>query len=141
MRIKLSRDKATYPGPKQVWRLADESGVYVEDIIALADEPNDRTGSWHPLLTQVMKQGRVVDGFAPNRGDQADDTSLTKMREDRFARLNDARDRVHDQLRRLPDELLALDSEASYPVGFSERLRKERETLEQRIVRMQEAQE
>jgi hypothetical protein len=63
------------------------------------------------------------------------------MREARFARLNDARDRVHDQLKRLPDELLTLDSEALYPVGFSERLRKEREMLEQQIVRMQEAQE
>ncbi len=138
MRMKLSQDKATYPGPKQVWRLADEIGNYAEDIITLADEPCKRTGSWYPLLTQVMKQGRVV--FA-DRNELADDTSPTTMREARFARLNDARDRVHDQLRRLPDELLALDSGALYPVGFSERLRKERETLEQRIVSMQEAQE
>jgi nicotinate phosphoribosyltransferase len=141
MRIKLSQDKATYPGPKQVWRLTDESGIYAEDIITLADEPNNRTGSWHPLLTQVMKQGRVVEGFEPNRSDQADDTSQTKMREARFARLNDARDRAHDQLRQLPDELLALDSEARYPVGFSERLSKEKEKLEQQIVGTQEAPE
>ena len=142
MRIKLSRDKATYPGPKQVWRLADESGVYVEDIITLADEPNNRSGSWHPLLTQVMKQGHVVDAFVHNRSDQAASTALTKkMREAQFARLNDARDRVHDQLKRLPDELLALDSEALYPVGFSARLRKERETLEQRVVGVLEGQE
>jgi nicotinate phosphoribosyltransferase len=138
MRIKLSHDKATYPGPKQIWRLADDSGVYVKDIITLADEQNNRTGSWHPLLKEVMKQGGV--DFA-NRSEQANDTSQSTLREARFARLNDARDRVHDQLRRLPDELLALDSEALYPVGFSERLRKEREMLERRIVGMQEAQE
>jgi nicotinate phosphoribosyltransferase len=140
MRMKLSHDKATYPGPKQVWRLADKTGIYAEDIITLADEPDNRTGSWHPLLNQVMKQGHMIDAFAPNRSNQADGTSLTRMRKARFSRLNDARDRVRDQLTRLPDELLALDSEALYPVGFSERLRKERETLEQRIVHMQEAQ-
>ena len=138
MRMKLSQHKATYPGPKQVWRLADETGIYAEDIITLADEPHNRTGSWHPLLKQVMKQGRV--DFA-NRSDQADDKSLTTLREARFSRLNDARDRAHDQLRRLPDELLALDSEARYPVGFSERLSEEKETLERQIVSMQEAKE
>jgi nicotinate phosphoribosyltransferase len=68
MRIKLSHDKATYPGPKQVWRLTDESGSYNQDIITLADEPNNPTGSWHPLLKKVMKEGRVVEGF-DNRGD------------------------------------------------------------------------
>jgi nicotinate phosphoribosyltransferase len=136
MRIKLSHDKATYPGPKQVWRLTDESGSYNQDIITLADEPNNRTGSWHPLLKQVMKEGGVVEGF--NLSDQADDTSLTKMREARFARLNDARDRAQDQLRHLPDELLALDSEARYPVEFSERISREKEKLERQIISMQE---
>ncbi len=140
MRIKLSHDKATYPGPKQVWRLTDEGGSYNQDIITLADEPNHQTGSWHPLLQQVMKRGRVVEGFA-NRSDQADDTSLAKLREARFARLNDARDRARDQLRRLPDELRALDSAARYPVAFSERLSREKEKLEQQIVSKQEAQE
>ncbi len=141
MRIKLSHDKATYPGPKQVWRLTDESGSYNQDIITLADEPNNRTGSWHPVLKQVMKQSQVLDGFALNRSNQVDDTSLTKMREARFASLNDARDRAHDELSRLPDELLALDSEARYTVAFSEQLIREKEKLEQQIVSTQEAQE
>ncbi len=141
MRIKLSHDKATYPGSKQVWRLTDESGRYEQDIITLADEPNNRTGSWHPLLKQVMKQGHVIDSLTPNRSDQADAASLTNLREARFARLNDARDRAHDQLSGLPDKLRALDSEARYPVAFSERLNREREKLEQQIVSRQEAQE
>jgi nicotinate phosphoribosyltransferase len=140
MRMKLSPDKATYPGAKQVWRFTDEGGNYAEDLITLADEPNDRTGSWRPLLKQVMKQGRVVDGLAHNRSDQPHDTSLTKLREARFERLNDARDRAHDQLRRLPDELHALDSEAPYSVAFSEQLTTEKEKLEQQIVSKHEAQ-
>ncbi len=136
MRIKLSHDKATYPGPKQVWRLTDESGSYNQDIITLDDEPNNQTGSWHPLLKKVMKEGRVVEGF--KRSDQAHHLSPQNTREARFARLNDARDRAQDQLRHLPDELLALDSEARYPVEFSERLRREKEKLERQIISMQE---
>jgi nicotinate phosphoribosyltransferase len=136
MRIKLSHDKATYPGPKQVWRLTDESGSYNQDIIKLDDEPNNQTGSWHPLLKKVMKEGRVVEGF--KRSDQAHHLSPQNTREARFARLNDARDRAQDQLRHLPDELLALDSEARYPVEFSERLRREKEKLERQIISMQE---
>jgi hypothetical protein len=41
-------------------------------------------------------------------------------------------------LRRLPDELLALESQASYPVEFSERLNREREKMEQQIVSTRE---
>lgn len=137
MRIKLSRDKATYPGPKQVWRLEDENGGYARDIITLADEPNNRAGSWHPLLEQAMKHGRIVERFAANPGTQPDDPA--SIREARLARLNQARDRAYDQQSRLPDELRALDSEARYPVAFSERLSDEKQKLEQRIVSMQEA--
>ncbi|HLF82545.1 MAG TPA: nicotinate phosphoribosyltransferase [Blastocatellia bacterium] len=136
MRIKLSHDKATYPGPKQVWRQTDESGSYNQDIITLADEPNNRIGSSHPLLKRVMKAGRVVEGL--NRSDQARDLSLQNTRKARFARLNDARDLAQDQLRHLPDELLALDSEARYPVEFSKRLIGEKEKLERQIIGMQE---
>lgn len=136
MRIKLSHDKATYPGPKQVWRLTDESGSYNQDIITLADEPNNRIGSWHPLLKRVMKEGRVVEGL--NRSGQARDLSLQNTGKARFARLNDARDLAQDQLRHLPDGLLALDSEARYPVEFSQRLIREKEKLEQQITGMQE---
>lgn len=50
---KTSAGKATWPGPKQVWRAADWSG----DVLALADEappgPDHR-----PLLVEVMSEGR-----------------------------------------------------------------------------------
>ncbi len=50
---KTSAGKATWPGPKQVWRAADWSG----DVLALADEapPN---AEHRPLLAQVMRHGR-----------------------------------------------------------------------------------
>ncbi|HZM91162.1 MAG TPA: nicotinate phosphoribosyltransferase [Blastocatellia bacterium] len=136
MRIKLSQDKATYPGAKQVWRRNDDNGRYLQDIITLTDEPHNQTGSWHPLLTQAIKQGRVLDSFAPLPTDLQ---SQTRFSEARFACLNEARDRARDQLSRLPDSLLELDSKARFPVVFSEQLVKEKENLEQQIVGMQEA--
>lgn len=140
MRIKLSHDKATYPGPKQVWRLTDDAGKYSRDLIALADEEPPQANSEgliesaRPLLELVMKQGRIVEDSVLGGNDLADDISLRKTRAARFNRLNHARDRAREDLRRLPEELLALDSGARYPVGFSERLSREKEKLEQLII-------
>jgi nicotinate phosphoribosyltransferase len=126
--MKLSRDKATYPGAKQVWRFTDESGKYERDLITLAEEQEPRAFSnrpiefCQPLLAPVMKQGLVLNGSA-----------LNESREDRLARLNNARDRAQDQLSRLPDEMLALDSKSLYRVEFSERLIKEKKKLEAQI--------
>ncbi len=128
MRIKLSPDKATYPGAKQVWRLTDESGRYDRDIITFSDEPSNRTGSWHPLLDVVMTGGRMV---TPHQGEDPETQNTTGARS---ARLQDARDRAQDQLRLLPDGLLAIDSGARYRVEFSERLGRERDKLERQAI-------
>ena len=131
MRIKLSHDKATYPGSKQVWRLSNEAGKYARDLITLADEepgPAASQGtveSCRPLLLPVMKQGCAIGDFSGAAG-QLD-------RETRLARLNLARDRAKEEMRVLPDELLALDSEATYPVAFSGQLEKEKDRLERQI--------
>ena len=126
MRIKLSHDKSTYPGAKQVWRQTDEHGSYCQDMITLDDEPNPQTGSWHPLLKKVVKGGEIAEDH--NRGL-------------RFAALNDARERAQDQQRHLPEELLALNSEARYRVEFSELIAKEKAKLERQIIEKQELQE
>ncbi|HWN99860.1 MAG TPA: nicotinate phosphoribosyltransferase [Blastocatellia bacterium] len=139
--IKLSHDKATYPGAKQVWRFTDRAGKYAQDLIALADEEvpstssKELTDSARPLLDRVMKQGRVLE----DREREAEGTTLVESmrltRDARFSRLNRARDRAAEELKRLPDNLLALDREPEYLVGFSERLKIERERLERRIGR------
>ncbi|MGH2674920.1 MAG: nicotinate phosphoribosyltransferase [Actinomycetota bacterium] len=57
---KLSRAKATLPGPKQVWRLPGMTG----DTIGLADESGP---GGEPLLTRVMEGGRrTVGGSIPD---------------------------------------------------------------------------
>jgi nicotinate phosphoribosyltransferase len=136
MKIKLSEGKATYPGAKQVWRFTDETGKYAQDLIAFGDEaaPQADTeslhGSWQPLLVPAMKGGRAVgDSFAP--GD--DGAPVEKARRTRLARLNVAQNRAADELKRLPDELLALDGGASYKVAFSDRLREEQERLKKEL--------
>lgn len=118
MRIKLSHDKETYPGAKQVWRFTDETSGYVRDLIALADEglPDQGDGLCHSLLERVMEQGRPV-----GRADR-----------DRPTLLNDARERARSALEKLPADLLLLESKATYPVSFSERLIEAREKLERK---------
>jgi nicotinate phosphoribosyltransferase len=123
MRIKLSKDKATYPGPKQVWRLVDSTGKYIRDIVSLVDEaaPNSEHGvTAVPLLKRVMKDGEIL-GRA--------DASL--------AGLNQLRDRALQELRRLPDDLLSLDTDKRYPVSFSDGLERERKTLEMQMTSLQ----
>jgi nicotinate phosphoribosyltransferase len=123
MRIKLSKDKATYPGPKQVWRLVDSTGKYIRDIVSLADEaaPNSEHGvTAVPLLKRVMKDGEILD-----RADAG------------LAGLNQLRDRALQELRRLPDDLLSLDTDKRYPVSFSDGLERERKTLEMQMTSLQ----
>ena len=57
--MKLSVDKQTYPGRKQVCRV-EAGGATVRDVITLHDEPV-LPGST-PLLSQVMRGGRRLSG-------------------------------------------------------------------------------
>lgn len=63
--LKLSTGKATWPGPKQVWR-TDCGG----DWLGLADEDPPSPGAG-PLLVEVMSGGRRV-GKAPTLGELRD---------------------------------------------------------------------
>lgn len=56
-KIKLSPDKQTLPGKKQVFRVAGADGKYLHDIIALEGEHIEGGA---PLLEQVVKDGRRV---------------------------------------------------------------------------------
>jgi nicotinate phosphoribosyltransferase len=69
--IKLSSDKVTYPGIKQVYRLIDGQGHYEEDLLALESEKvqdclsgeskdrasNNDLGAF-PMLSHVVSKGR-----------------------------------------------------------------------------------
>ncbi|HJX05323.1 MAG TPA: nicotinate phosphoribosyltransferase [Candidatus Nanoarchaeia archaeon] len=57
-KIKLSQDKKTYPGKKQVYRVMGADGKYSHDILGLEYEGIAGT----PLLEKVVKQGKRVTG-------------------------------------------------------------------------------
>jgi nicotinate phosphoribosyltransferase len=130
MRIKLSYDKATYPGAKQVWRFKDKSGRYAYDMITLADEepPNsdDSIAGARPLLEPVMIGGHRVATISNNNDKSSNDES-------RNSNLNRARDLARTELEGLPTALLELDSKSAYVVKFSERISAEKEDLERHI--------
>src|SRR6185436_2666534 len=134
MRIKLSLDKATYPGAKQVWRFTDARGKYARDLIAFADENTPPVGSpgnvdsVQPLLEPVMKDGCVIQ----NSRQPGIELTVTGSEPARM-RLSGARDRAADERKRLPEDLLALDSDARYDVSFSRQLEMERDKLSQSI--------
>ncbi len=107
--VKLSQDKPSWPGRKQVWRLESEGRAF-KDVISLQDERLQG----RPLLSPVMRQGRRL---------AAGRESLERMRE-----------RVRRELDRLPQRLLKLDpAHPPYPVEFSPRLRLQREELAKRL--------
>jgi nicotinate phosphoribosyltransferase len=125
-RIKLSKDKATYPGPKQVWR--ESAGLrFSQDLIAAADEAPPGS-AWRPLLEEVMRGGRVSDeGFADCQ--MNNEKLMSERRVARKRRLDAARSRAASERERLPDELLALDAKASYTVRVSAQLQHEQDEL------------
>ncbi len=58
---KLSPDKATYPGAKQVWRVGDAAADH--DVVGLDTEATPDGG--RPLLRCVMRHGRRLEPAAP----------------------------------------------------------------------------
>ena len=57
-RIKISEDKITYPGVKQIFRIYDKNGMFKEDILALNEEVPP--GNSEALLIPIIKNGNVI---------------------------------------------------------------------------------
>jgi nicotinate phosphoribosyltransferase len=95
-KVKLSTDKVTLPGRKQIFRHTDDTGIVAGDVLALQDE--SVTGA-RPVLQPVMREGRRTGEREP----------LDAMRE-----------RCRDSLGSLPDRLRTLEPEGEpYEVQIS----------------------
>ena len=57
--MKLSDDKETLPGPKEVYRYYGRNGQPLRDIVATADEPRPSPGA-RPILSEVMRDGQTT---------------------------------------------------------------------------------
>ena len=98
--MKLSEDKATLPGPKQVNRVYDHCGKMTRDVIHHSDE--QRSAESRPLLKPVMGNG-IRTGPQPS--------------------LDDVRSFHADRVRELPNELRSVRPSGNYRMGVSETLR------------------
>jgi nicotinate phosphoribosyltransferase len=101
--VKLSAQKTTYPGTKQVFRQLDAAGHYHQDIIALADEPVPPNSV--PLLVPMLRQGQLT-------------AEATTAAQD----LTAARERVATSLKQFPAEYQRLAQPTNYPVTYSDQL-------------------
>ena len=104
--MKLSPDKISLPGAKQVYRTKDSSGMFAKDIIALDDE--ELPGGL-PVLEEVMKDGRRVGPSAT---------------------LDEVRQRFQDDFAALEERFKVLNNPPRFPVSVSGQL--ERLTAEVR---------
>ena len=91
--------KATIPGKKQIYRLADAEGNYVRDCVALWDEP---ISEGQPLLIPIIQDGELVYDFPY---------------------LHDIQPHATTELKRLPDLYKGLTEAEPYLVEFHPRLR------------------
>ncbi len=60
--IKLSRDKVTLPGRKQVWRVSSPDGISSHDVIGCHNEPAPRGAEL--LLVPIMEGGKRLQATA-----------------------------------------------------------------------------
>jgi nicotinate phosphoribosyltransferase len=95
--MKLSKDKNTLPGRKQVYRFFNGNGNFSKDIIALSDEAADGEA----LLVKVMENGNLT----------YDLPSLEQIR-----------NAASDNLSKLPEEYRLLTNKVDYPVELSQKL-------------------
>jgi len=109
-RLKLSEEKETYPGRKQVFRLADRRGRFRGDAIGLEDE---RLGG-QPLLVPVLRGGELVSPLPT---------------------LEESRERAANGLALLPPRFRRLEDPAQYPVRWSQRIRKLRAKMVRELQR------
>ena len=100
-RAKFSEDKETYPGRKQVWRSTDDEGAYVGDEIKMAEEEPARSSTG--LLMPVLERGELRH---------------------RFPSLGAVRERAREALDRLPPCYRKLESAETYPVAWSDELKR-----------------
>lgn len=96
--MKLSKDKMTLPGRKQVYRFKKTDGSYERDVIALADEHVDD----EPLLVKVMEKGKLLRNLPS---------------------LSEIRAKTTENLSKLPEQYKAFTNAPTFPVGLSKKLK------------------
>jgi nicotinate phosphoribosyltransferase len=93
-RMKIAEEeKLTYPGAKQVFRV-ERGGKYQKDMLCLWEE----VGEGSPRLVEIFRRGKLVY---------------------RLPTLSEIRERVREELEKLPARYKRLRAPARYPVKVS----------------------
>jgi len=101
-RIKLSADKKTHPGRKQVYRKRDSDGFFKLDIIAEENECDDDK-ALEPLLKTYIKEGKLIEALP----------TLAQIRA-----------KVEDQSKHFDESITRLEKPKKYKVLLSKKMRR-----------------
>jgi nicotinate phosphoribosyltransferase len=108
--MKLSKDKITLPGRKQIYRFRSKDGPFCKDVIALANEHVEG----EPLLVKVMENGKLIFSLPS---------------------LNEIRSKALESLSKIPAEYKVLTDAPVYPVELSQKLQNLIETTKLQLTK------
>jgi nicotinate phosphoribosyltransferase len=108
--MKLSKNKSTLPGRKQVYRIKENDGSFIKDVVALENE----LVKGEPLLFKVMEEGKLKIKLP----------SLLEIRAN-----------AAENLSNLPEKYKKLSNAPIYPVEISRELQELFDKLKERISR------
>jgi len=98
-KIKISEDKLTYPGKKQIYRIYNKQGKFIEDVLMLDSEPAPPNSE--ALLILVMKAGSLIK---------------------ELPHLNNIQQYYNENIERLPNNFKELEENQIYKVRISKKL-------------------
>ena len=108
--MKLSKDKITLPGRKQVYRFKNEESCFEKDLIAISDEKV----SGEPLLVKVMERGKLIYNLPT---------------------INEIRAKAAENVSKLPAEFKVLTNAPVYLVELSQKLQSLIETTKSQLIK------
>jgi nicotinate phosphoribosyltransferase len=108
-KIKISEDKITYPGIKQIFRTFDKEGIFKNDMLALHNEVKPDNAEL--LLKPIMKKGVLITGLAE---------------------LNDIQNSYYENIKKLPDVFKSLEPSLPFELKISPNLRELTQVLKRK---------
>ena len=124
-KLKLSSEKATYPGAKQVYRCVDEKGNYVEDILSLSERRKPLKIELKSVGNAVKKDDRPLIVPVIEAGELCYD----------LPGMDEIQERAAENLSHLTEQYKKIEGAAEYPVKKSAELEALRATVEDEINR------
>ena len=107
--MKLSKNKSTLPGKKQIFRFVDKDGFFIHDIIGLEEEKL----SGESLLVKTMEKGKLIYNLP----------SLEAIRTN-----------AKENLKKLPSKYHIFTNAPKYPVKLSKTLDKLTKDIHEKIL-------